>query len=103
MILPLKNHDFCRVEKVGCHFTAMHRKQEDRAGQFLNPQATVLFGTPIICALNNTDVMSSDSDGEFCIGNDEFCIGNDEFCIKNDEFCIKDGEEEEEEYYSGTY
>ena len=52
------------LERTGCYFTAMHRKQEPRPGQFLNPQVTALFGTPIICALNNTDVPSESDDEE---------------------------------------
>ena len=48
------------LERVGCHFTVMHRRQEDRDGYFLNEKQTVLFGTPIICAVSNTDEPSED-------------------------------------------
>eukprot|EP01046_Picozoa_sp_COSAG06_P080425 COSAG06_NODE_27722_length_586_cov_2.889344_1_plen_128_part_10 len=45
----IRVYEVLPLERVGCYFTAMHRKQEARPGQFLNPNATMLFGTPIIC------------------------------------------------------
>ena len=48
---------------IGCHFSAVHRKVEPRAGCLLGPENITTFGTPVICTVNS-ESESQDTDDD---------------------------------------